>query len=1399
LLGVALLAIPALVRAEVRVLASDATGVTLQFTLPPYKLTPIDRPEGGFYLVESGGLSSSLGEEGRPAFPAEAKLLAIPAGTIPHVTVSDEVFETAAGTDGREPEPVGKSVFEQDGTSYKPTRAFFRDAAVYDGRGAWPVASAELGAAGRWRYQQVVPLRIQPFRYEASTRTLRALRSATVRVDFAPDSRRGPATATSLDAFPKGSELGPRTDAGSEGLYREGLLNYEAGRDFRIAPARPARTAARALGSSNPEWALRVDTTGVWRVTYAQLAARAFPSGVATAELSLVRRDYAQDTNPPFIEVPIPIRVIEGATGTAGVFDAADAIEFYGQNWRERTRPGWARGRFTDSETFFLSWITGGAPARILEVSADRGLSGLPRPASFPSFRHYERRYWYNAYPRDTCQAALLWTDPFGDAAWSDTLTAFTPDPDPTGTVRFRASFIGAVPFPNTHTNWMRWKRPSDGLLTSVRTKAFSGNVEDFSDTTFAADRIASGSNKIEYRGYAFISTEIPEGWSGSSLRYYEVTYSRLYRAFRNMLDLNSSDASGDFEIEVDGFTAATQPAVTVYDVSDSTAPRALLVPAGKMRQSAPGVWAATFQDAAVAGTPRRYFAVLAAPTLPDAAVSAGAAHAWEPPGTPGYLIVTPDEFLAPAQQLAAHRRSQGHDVQVVTMAAVAEAFDGGRKTDYAIRRYFEFAFATWGSRLGMLFGDGSTDARNELGESARNWIPVHLIPGPVGVAQGNEISPSEFWYVSDLPRTDPVPTGCFAFEPTPDLFGDMSLGRLPAGSPAEAQGLVDKLIAYDTQDRQGAWRNRVLLVADDAYSTSDFTGAPTLYCYKTPELVFERIGDSLSVILTSEAGYRDLDIQDYNLRERLLPVNRPLACMGLGPGEGYALTNAYMSSFTRPQFLTKLGEGALVVNFQGHGSAIILAHEGLFNSYNQGLQDIDFVTNDGKPFFFLSYSCHVNNFANPREASPFGAGGDALGENMVLGPRALGVRPLAGAIGSYASTNFELLPGDPSGHNHLNLWHFRALFVTPPSDQYAGERGARVLVGEAMNLGSAMAVANINGLEKRAVQTYCLLGDPATPINTGAPRFYATANSDPIVSGVRYQPTAAGDSIVIDADIVDESRIDDLVIAITGEGARALTPGEIVFTPTYPDTANGGGGRRYHIVWTLAPEAKDVDLSFSFHDRTGLANSFVLPLRLEAALFANGQRINSGGTGPTSGDYHFTVTSPAQLTPGDMTLTVDGAPVSGLVVTPAATDTTGRVWTLTWPAELSEGPHVAAIAFTGGATRSVSFSTSDVARVALQKVFAFPTPFANPPVTFNFTLDSDQIVDVLVKVYTVSGDLVWQRKETGLGPGYHQLVWDGLDTQGDGLANGTYLYRVLAVDDRGLKAVGEGKLVRLR
>src|SRR4029079_16173844 len=130
----------------------------------------------------------------------------------------------------------------------------------------------------------------------------------------------------------------------------------------RIAPKRAVRrlpyesfgTQGTQAGGGvaydpSAEWSVRVDTTGVWRVTYAQLAARGFPAGVPVTQLALTRRSYAGGQAPPFLRLPVPIQVVEDPAGTAGTFDQQDAVVFYAQSFTERAKPSEYRRRFGDA------------------------------------------------------------------------------------------------------------------------------------------------------------------------------------------------------------------------------------------------------------------------------------------------------------------------------------------------------------------------------------------------------------------------------------------------------------------------------------------------------------------------------------------------------------------------------------------------------------------------------------------------------------------------------------------------------------------------------------------------------------------------------------------------------------------------------------------------------------------------------------------------------------------------------------------------------------------------------------------------------------------------------------------------------------------------------------------
>ena len=92
-----------------------------------------------------------------------------------------------------------------------------------------------------------------------------------------------------------------------------------------------------------------------------------------------------------------------------------------------------------------------------------------------------------------------------------------------------------------------------------------------------------------------------------------------------------------------------------------------------------------------------------------------------------------------------------------------------------------------------------------------------------------------------------------------------------------------------------------------------------------------------------------------------------------------------------------------------------------------------------------------------------------------------------------------------------------------------------------------------------------------------------------------------------------------------------------------------------------------------------------------------------------------------------------------------------------------------------------------------------FPNPFDDELGTrFSFTFTGAQPFDLLVRVYTVAGHLIYEHSERDLNPGYHQIPWDGRDAEGQKIANGIYIYKLLAKSGSG-NVVRQGTLVKLR
>ena len=122
---------------------------------------------------------------------------------------------------------------------------------------------------------------------------------------------------------------------------------------------------------------------------------------------------------------------------------------------------------------------------------------------------------------------------------------------------------------------------------------------------------------------------------------------------------------------------------------------------------------------------------------------------------------------------------------------------------------------------------------------------------------------------------------------------------------------------------------------------------------------------------------------------------------------------------------------------------------------------------------------------------------------------------------------------------------------------------------------------------------------------------------------------------------------------------------------------------------------------------------------------------------------------------------------------------------------------------FNNSATTEIHFevSASDEA-LTLTDVFNYPNPFSHTGTSFTFRHNQHaRALQARIKIYTVAGRLIQTLEGVvPAGEPFAKIAWDGRDRDGDILANGVYLYKLLvSTDDGRSTAEALGKLAVLR
>ena len=307
-----------------------------------------------------------------------------------------------------------------------------------------------------------------------------------------------------------------------------------------------------------------------------------------------------------------------------------------------------------------------------------------------------------------------------------------------------------------------------------------SWSGQDVGRATFDVPRVRDGANTVT----------LSSGTSGDYSLVSEIalTYPRTLSVDHGALRFT---ARGGTKIAVGG---SSTRGISVYDITDPSHP---MLPRTKVRPDGQGGYAAIV---AVPGEGRR---ILYAFEPKQQGVPLDVARTVRKPALlrrgADMVVISAPQLADSLDPLVAMHEDEGMSVSVVDVDQIYDSYGWGEKSPNAIRSFLSDALGrATPPRYVLLVGDASLDPRGFMGPSgaAADMVPTMMVDTSL-----METS-SDSWYAR---RGD----------------GDMAfaLGRLPVGTPQEAEAMVRKIVEYASAPDSGSF----VVATDEADGEADF------------------------------------------------------------------------------------------------------------------------------------------------------------------------------------------------------------------------------------------------------------------------------------------------------------------------------------------------------------------------------------------------------------------------------------------------------------------------------------------------------------------------------------------------------------------------------------------------
>ncbi|OGV06284.1 MAG: hypothetical protein A2499_15750 [Stygiobacter sp. RIFOXYC12_FULL_38_8] len=813
-------------------------------------------------------------------------------------------------------------------------------------------------------------------------------------------------------------------------------------------------------------------------------------------------------------------------------------------------------------------------------------------------------------------------------------------------------------------------------------------------------------------------------------LDYIVISYNKSLRAFSDNLTIFSKDTTAVIDYTLTNFSNS---AIQIFDVTDFSNVKLIsnsVISGGQAR----------FQASETKGNVSKYYAFTSSVyKTPTNAAKVENSNIRGTIGGSELIVIAPKELKTQAERYIKYRTTDSPNkmsAQVFYVDEIFNEFSGGVFDPMAVRDFIKFAYDNWQQKPAyvLLFGDGTYDYLNTMKNNI-NFVPTY---------QTQESLSQISAYTSDdyFVRVSGI-----------DLKSDLAVGRICAQSAKDADIVIDKIISYETVQSKGDWRNSVTLIADDGPAG---------------------IGSDDGSLHTSQSeNLSNQILPKYLFQDKIYLVAYPTMYVG----------NGRRKPDVNKAILNSINGGTLILNYIGHGSPELWAHENVFEKATSIPQ-----LKNPNYFFLTAATCDFGKYDDPVEQSStetmmnmkdagsiltFTASrivfsqynatlNDSLYTNLFRLKDANNL-PLRVGKAYFLTKQFMVerendekfhLFGDPT--IRLNLP------ILPVSIDSVNSKaaGSQVQVSALSNVKIKGSVRNeegkINPLNGEVVLT---VYDSERSIYFQEMGYSVKQQGGLIFKGRASVSDGRFETeFVVPKDISYENRNGKIVAYVSNSTTDGVGySGNIVVGGTNQNQPNDNKGPEIEIFFddTNFESSYLVNPNFTLiaklKDQTGLNTTGTgIGHKLEAVLNDDAANtydltnnfvgdLNSGGK---SGLAKYTFNSMAQ---GDYKIKV-------------------KAWDV----------------FNNFSFQEAAFTVVSADKgIVIRDVVNYPNPMTSNT-TFTFQHNYSSAFNTKIKIYTVAGRLIKTIEESDLLEKFVKIDWDGRDEDGNQIANGTYLYKLI-------------------